>query len=204
MLSKRLFDLSDVHLYCVTSPPKDGRDLRDAVESALKGGADAVQLARDLKVLCDRAGALFFVNDRVDVAAAADADGVHIGQEDAPVCEARKLLGHKKLVGVSCHSVGQALVAEGQGADYVSCGPLFITPTKPGRPATGLGLIGEYRKVVRAPFVAIGGVDETNVERVVRTGADRVAVVRAVFDAPDPEAASRKLKDLIFRAKAER
>lgn len=217
MPTKRLFDFSDVHLYCVTAPPRDGRTYADLVEAACRGGADAVQLraknlsardlfrlAKDLQAVCDRHGALFLLNDRVDVAAAADVDGVHVGQEDLPLREVRRIVGHRKLIGVSCHSSAQAMIAAGDGADYVSCGPLFATPTKPGRPATGMGLIAEYRKVVRIPFVAIGGLDESNVESVVRAGADRVAVVRAVCGAADPEAAARRLKDIILKSKTER
>jgi thiamine-phosphate pyrophosphorylase len=217
MAKKRLFDLSDVHLYCVTTPPKPGRNYHDMVESALKGGADAVQLrekdlsarelirlAKDLQALCDRFGALFFLNDRVDAAFAADVDGVHLGQEDLPIRTAREILGHRKLIGASCHSTAQALAAHGDGADYVSCGPLFATPTKPDyRPVT-LDLIAQYRQVVRLPFVAIGGIDGTNVEQVIRAGADRVAVVRAVCGADDPEAAARSIKERILRVKAER
>jgi thiamine-phosphate pyrophosphorylase len=165
---------------------------------------ELIRLAKDLQALCDRYGAFFILNDRVDVAAAADVDGVHVGQDDLPVREARRLMGHRKLVGASCHSAAQAMIAEGDGADYVSCGPLFATPTKPGRPATGLALIGEYLRVVRVPFVAIGGLDETNVAQAVAAGADRVAVVRAVFTSRDPEASVRRLKDIILKTKAER
>jgi thiamine-phosphate pyrophosphorylase len=214
MVAKRLSNLSDVHLYAVTTPPPPGKSYLETVEAALRGGADAVQfrenalptrdlvrLAKDLKAACDRHGALFFVNDRADVAYASDADGVHLGQEDLSVRAARGILGHRKIIGVSCHSTAQALIAQGEGADYVSCGPLFATPTKPTYKPVTMGLIAEYRKVVRLPFVAIGGVDEGNVEQVVRAGAERVAVVRAVFGSYDPEAAARRIKDKILSAK---
>jgi thiamine-phosphate pyrophosphorylase len=217
MAQKRLSDFSDVHLYCVTTPPQPGRTYHDMVEAVCKGGADAVQLrekglpakelirlAKDLQSICDRYGAFFLLNDRVDVALAANVDGVHLGQEDVPARFARELLGHRKLLGVSCHSTAQALAAHGDGADYVSCGPLFATPTKPGRPAVGLDLITQYKRIVRAPFVAIGGVDTSNVDEIVRLGADRVAVVRYVCAAPDPESAARVLKERILKAKAGR
>lgn len=217
MAAKRLSDFSDVHLYVVTSAPGAGRTYLQMVEAALKGGADMVQLrdktlsardlvrlAKDLQALCDRHGAFFILDDRVDAALAAGVDGVHVGQEDVPVRVAREILGHRKIVGASCHSPAQALAAHGDGADYVSCGPLFETPTKPGRAAVGLGMIAQYRAVVRLPFVAIGGVDETNVEQVIAAGADRVAVVRAVTAAADPEAAARALKTHILKAKAAR
>jgi thiamine-phosphate pyrophosphorylase len=217
MANKRLSDFSDVHLYCVTTPPRAGQTYQDMVEAACKGGADAVQLreknlsarelirlAKDLQAICDRTGTLFFLNDRVDAALAADVDGVHVGQEDVPAKVARQLLGHRKLLGVSCHSTAQALAAHGDGADYVSCGPLFATPTKPTYKPVTLDLIKQYKLIVRVPFVCIGGVDESNVEQVVSAGADRVAVVRAVCGADDVEAAARRMKDKILKAKAGR
>lgn len=215
MIKKRLYNLSDVHLYCLTTIPREGRTYLDMVEAACRGGADAIQFrekaiptrelvreAKDLKAVCDKYGALFFVNDRADVAFAADADGVHLGQDDLPVRAAREILGHDKIIGVSCHSTAQALIAQEEGADYVSCGPLFATPTKPTYKPVTLDLIAQYRKVVRLPFVAIGGVDEETVEAVIRAGADRVAVVRAVCGSDDPESAARRLKEIILSAKA--
>lgn len=216
MSAKRLFDFSDVHLYVVTAP-RPGMTYQDMVAQACAGGADAVQLrdkdlsarelfrlAKELQSLCDKTGTLFLLNDRVDVALAADVDGVHVGQEDLPVRAVRALVGHRKIIGCSTHSTAQALQAAGDGADYVSCGPLFATPTKPGRPAVGVPLVAEYRKLLRIPFVAIGGVDASSVDNVVRAGADRVAVVRAVVNAPSVEAAARSMKDQILKAKASR
>jgi thiamine-phosphate pyrophosphorylase len=142
------------------------------VGAACAGGADAMQL-RD-KTLSSRelfrwrkifrrfvikTGTLFILNDRVDVALAADVDGVHVGQEDLPVRVVREMMGHKKLIGCSTHSTAQALAAVGDGADYISCGPLFATPTKPDYAPVGLDLVKEYRQLVRTPFVAIGGID---------------------------------------------
>jgi thiamine-phosphate pyrophosphorylase len=215
MALKRLSDFSNVHLYAVTLPPPAGQTYHQMVEAACKGGADAVQLrdkslsakdlirlAKDLQSICDRYGAFFLLNDRVDVVLAAGVDGVHLGQEDVPARFVRDLLGHRKILGVSCHSTAQALAAHGDGADYVSCGPLFATPTKPGRPAVGTDLIKQYKQMVRVPFVAIGGVDESNVESIIRMGTDRVAVVRAIFGASDIEAATRQLKEKILKAKA--
>lgn len=214
---KRLFDLSDVSLYFVTTPPRDGTSYVDQVARACAGGADIVQLrdkklstrdllrlAKELQAVCDRTGALFVLNDRVDVALAADVDGVHVGQEDLPVRHARALLGHRKLIGCSTHSPAQALAAAGDGADYISCGPIFATPTKPDYAPVGLELIKEYKRLVRIPFVAIGGIDLGNVDRAIAAGADRVAVVRAVGEATDPAAAARALKDKISKAKAQR
>ncbi len=214
---KRLFDLSDVSLYFVTTPPWEGTSYADQVARACAGGVDIVQLrdkkistrellrlAKELQAICDRTGALFVLNDRVDVALAADVDGVHVGQEDLPVRHASALLGHRKLIGCTTHSTAQALAAVGDGANYISCGPIFATPTKPDYAPVGLELIKEHKRLVRIPFVAIGGIDLGNVDRAVAAGADRVAVVRAVGEATDPEAAARALKDKITKAKAQR
>ncbi len=214
---KRRFDFSDVHLYVVTTPPRPGRTYAEMVEAACAGGADVVQLrektlgtralielCKDLQAICDQTGTLFILNDRVDAALAADIDGVHVGQDDLPVRIVRRILGHRKIVGCSAHSTAQALAAHGDGADYVSCGPLFATPTKPDYKPVGLDLIRQYKAVVQLPFVCIGGVDESNLESVIRAGADRVAAVRALCGAPDGEAAGRRFKDGGLRLKRER
>ncbi|MGQ0644462.1 MAG: thiamine phosphate synthase [Elusimicrobiota bacterium] len=214
---KRLSTLADVHLYCITTAPRPGQTYQDMVSAACAGGADMIQLrekamgakallslCKDLQAICDAAGALFILNDRVDVALAADVDGVHVGQGDLPARFARQMMGHRKIVGCSAHSLGQALTAQGDGADYVSCGPLFATPTKPDYKPVGLDLLRQYKEMVRIPFVAIGGIDEANAGEIVRAGADRVAVVRAVCGAADVEAAARALKEKILQAKVER
>ncbi len=216
-MQKRLHDFSDVHLYVVTQAPRPGKTYGEMVSAACAGGADVVQLrdktlssrelfrlAKDLQAICDRTGTLFILNDRVDVALAADVDGVHVGQEDLPVRVVRQIMGHKKLIGCSTHSTAQALAAVGDGADYISCGPLFKTPTKPDYSPVGLDLVKEFRQLVRTPFVAIGGIDATNVAQAIAAGADRVAVVRAISGAPDVEMAARGLKELVLKAKAER
>lgn len=216
-MRKRLHDFSDVHLYVVTQAPRPGKTYGDMVSAACAGGADVVQLrdktlssrelfrlAKDLQAICDKTGTLFILNDRVDVALAADVDGVHVGQEDLPVRVVRQMMGHKKLIGCSTHSTAQALAAVGDGADYISCGPLFATPTKPDYSPVGLDLVKEYHQLVRTPFVAIGGIDATNVAQAIAAGADRVAVVRAISGAPDVEMAARGLKELVLKAKAER
>lgn len=217
MKRKRLFDLSDVELYCLTTAPRPGTSYFDMAAKACAGGADAIQLrdkslsarellrvAKTLQSVCDKTGALFILNDRVDVALAADVDGVHIGQEDLPVRVVRQMVGHKKLIGCSTHSTAQALQAAGDGADYVSCGPVFPTPTKPDYVPVGLDLVREYRALLRIPFVAIGGLDESSVAAVAAAGADRVAVVRGVCGAEDIEGAARRIKDQFLKAKAAR
>ncbi|HOW28058.1 MAG TPA: thiamine phosphate synthase [Elusimicrobiota bacterium] len=217
MIRKRLSSFQDVDLYCVTAKPREGQTHEGLVESACRGGADIIQLrdktlspkdfislGRALKKVCDQYGALFIVNDRVDVALACDADGVHVGQDDVPVAVARQILGHRKIIGCSTHSLQQAFQAETAGADYVSCGPLFATPTKPDYAPVGLDSVRHYRNVLHIPFVAIGGIDASNVEAVINAGADRAAVVRAVFDQDDVEGAARSLKETIRKAKSRR
>ncbi len=214
MIPKRRFDFSDVYLYVITSPPppRPGRFYLETVAEACAGGADAVQLrdktlaardlvhlCRELQSLCDKTGALFILNDRVDVALAADVDGVHVGQDDLPVRAVRSMVGHRKLIGCSTHSIAQALTAAGDGADYVSCGPVFATPTKPDYAPVGLDRVKEYKKLLRVPFVAIGGIDESNVDQVLLSGAERVAVVRAVSGADSIEGAARTFKEKISR-----
>ena len=138
----------------------------------LAGGVDAVQFRsrslndRDMikigtkvKDLCAKHGALFLVNNRVDLALILDSDGVHVGHEDIPIAQVRNLIGHRKVLGMSTHSIPEALEAKRAGADYVSCGPLWATPTKPEYKPVGLGLIGLYNAAVSVPFVAIGGID---------------------------------------------
>lgn len=213
-------------LYCVTTQQDGPEGYRRIVEQACKGGADVVQLrdkkmadrervacAKELKKICRAHGAIFILNDRLDLALAAGADGVHLGQDDMPVAEARWIVDaiwsaraqyteSTFLIGCSTHSVEQAAQAQHDGADYIGCGPVFATPTKPAYGEVGLSLVREYRKRIQIPFVAIGGIDESNVHKVLKAGAHCVAVVRAAFDKPDPEAAVRSLKAKVLSAPA--
>lgn len=134
---------------------------------------------------------LVIINDRPDLAAAAGADGVHLGQDDMPVGEARAIVGADRLIGLSTHTPEQIDAAA--GVDYVGVGPVYETPTKPGRAAVGLELVRYAADHARVPFFAIGGIEAGNVAAVRAAGAERIAVVRAVADAPDPEAAAREL-----------
>jgi thiamine-phosphate pyrophosphorylase len=175
---------------------------------ALRGGVDMVQLrdkdagddallaaAARFRALCDEHGALFWLNDRPDLAHAAGADGIHLGQDDMPVAEARELLGPDVLIGLSSHSPEQFDVALGSSADQLSVGPVWETPTKAGRPAAGLDYVRYAAEHGGdAPWFAIGGIDAGNVGEVVAAGARRIVVVRAIRDAADPEAAARSLR----------
>jgi thiamine-phosphate pyrophosphorylase len=179
------------------------------VDAALCGGVDIVQLrlkqASDQEIistsrrfarLCAAHGALFILNDRPDLVADAAADGVHVGQDDVPVARARALVGPERLIGLSTHSEAQ-IDAAGEAPDYIGVGPVYKTPTKPGRVAVGLDLVRYASARAAAPFFAIGGIDDRTVGGVVAAGARRVAVVRALVDAPDPELAARTLRQAL-------
>jgi thiamine-phosphate pyrophosphorylase len=195
--------LRDAHLYFVAD--RDG--MERALEGALVGGADVFQLrdkdASDDELLaaaerardrCHAAGALFVLNDRPDLAAACGADGVHVGQDDVPVARAREHVGDDALVGLSTHSMQQAQAGCRSGADYIAVGPVHATPTKEGRPAIGVEPVRYAASHVDVPWFAIGGIDPGTVAEVVRAGARRIVVVRAIADAEDPEAAARALR----------
>jgi thiamine-phosphate pyrophosphorylase len=209
---ERLRRLWEARLYFVCEGLPGGRDPTELLEAALRGGADIVQLrekaprcAEELISLSEpfrRAaadhGALFVLNDRPDLVEACGADGVHVGQDDAPVAEARGDAGPDAIVGLSTHSEEQllaALGAEGAGRpDQVSIGPVWATPTKEGRPATGLGLVRFAAREATIPWFAIGGIGPANVAEVADAGGERVVVVRAIRDAQDPETAARALR----------
>jgi thiamine-phosphate pyrophosphorylase len=183
------------------------------LRAALAGGVDVLQLrdkdASDDELLAaapvfrraaDDAGALFVVNDRPDLARAADADGVHIGQDDGPVAAARAVVGADRIVGRSTHS--PAPTAHTPDADYIAVGPVHATPTKPGRPAVGLDLVRHAAVHATDPWFAIGGIDPANVGEVVAAGARRVVVVRAITEAEDPETAARSLRTALVAQEA--
>jgi thiamine-phosphate pyrophosphorylase len=180
----------------------------------LEGGCRVVQLrektmplgdlypvARALRKRCREAGCLFIVNDRVDLALAVEADGVHVGQDDLPAREARRLLSPGMILGVSTHDENQARRARDDGADYVAVGSMFPTGSKAGFRLVGPDLVRRVRPEIRVPLVAIGGVTTDNVAEVIRAGADAVAVITAVCAAPDPAAAARAFLEAIRRAR---
>jgi thiamine-phosphate pyrophosphorylase len=161
-----------------------------------------VEVGSKLQELARRYGATFIINDHVDVALAIDADGVHLGQDDLPVSEARAKLGSKKIIGLSTHSLEQALAAAALPLDYLGVGPVFTTPTKPEALQVGLELVANVSRRLTVPFVAIGGIDETNLEQVLDAGASNVAVIRAVVAAEDVVGAASRLKARIAAKKA--
>lgn len=199
--------LSGAHLYLVTPAAPKAGDLNEFLPRVLDAGVDMVQLrekqmeAGPLLRYCEivrrrtsEFGALFVVNDRVDVALAAGADGVHLGQDDLPAAEARRQMGPVPIIGLSTHSEVQFLAAMRWGVDYAAVGPVFATPTKPGRPAVGLDLVGFAADRADRPVFAIGGIDPSNLHRVIEAGAGRVSVVRAITEGDDPAQAARGMK----------
>ncbi len=185
-----------------------GADPEPLLRAAIRGGVDVVQLrekeldddelvtaARPFRRVCDELSALFILNDRPDLVEACRADGVHVGQQDAPAPEARRAVGPDRLVGLSTHSVAEVDAAE--DADYLGVGAVFETATKPESVPVGLELVSAAAERARVPFFAIGGIDERNAAEVVAAGARRLAVVRAIRDAPDPEAAARSLRSYL-------
>jgi thiamine-phosphate pyrophosphorylase len=196
-------------LYVVTGARADRGDLGRFLDQILGAGVDIVQLrdkeaeAGDLvrwgdvvREAASRHGALFTVNDRPDVALATGADGVHLGQNDLPAEWARTVLGDDAIVGMSCHSAADHAAAPAV-ADYLTAGPVFATPTKPGRPGTGLDLVRSAASNVTRPWFAIGGIDPSNVGAIVEARASRIVVVRAVTEADDPAAAVRALRSAL-------
>jgi thiamine-phosphate pyrophosphorylase len=156
------------------------------------GDEDVLNAARLVRRLCSEHDALFILNDRPELVETADADGVHLGQDDTPVAAARALLGPARLIGLSTHTPAQVDAAS--GADYIGVGPVHETPTKPGRPAVGLELVRYAAARSAVPFFAIGGIAHGNARAVQEAGAQRVAVVRALTETTDPERAARELR----------
>ena len=182
-------------------------DLESLLRAALTGGADIVQLrekelgraeieraAGVFRRIADTFSALFIVNDDPELARICDADGVHVGQDDVGAEQARELLGPDAIVGLSTHSEEEIAASAERSVDYISVGPIWETPTKEGRPGVGLELITHAAEHAPHPFFAIGGIDTGNAEEVVRAGAERLCVVRAVRDSADPEAAATALR----------
>jgi thiamine-phosphate pyrophosphorylase len=193
-----------------------GRDLVEVAESAIAGGATVIQLrdkessdskllekGLELRRLTRFKDIPLIINDRVDIALAVDADGVHLGQDDLPVSTARKLLGPGKIIGLSVFSLEQARQARRQGADYIGVGPVFDTRTKEdaARPV-GLELLRRVSREIDLPWVAIGGINMSNVSEVIETGAKGVAVVSAVVSAPDVRAAASYLREEIIKTRS--
>ena len=214
--AQRRARLADARLYLCTDARRDTCDLAEFCEAALAGGVDILQLRNKpagaaplearaelatlevMAEICARHGALLAVNDRADVALAAGADVLHLGQNDLPVHWARRILGDEPVIGRSTHAVSEAAAAATEtGVDYFCAGPCWPTPTKPGRPAPGLDLLRAIASTrTTRPWFAIGGIDRAQrLEQVLAAGASRVVVVRAITEADDPTEAARAIAE---------
>lgn len=156
-----------------------------------------ISVAAIFRAMAIEHGRLFLINDRPDLVEPTNADGVHLGQEDMPASEAREVVGSASLIGLSTHSPEQIDAAQTAGVDYISVGPVWETPTKAGRPAAGLPLVEYAASNSELPFFAIGGIDEENLPRVIKAGANRICVVRAIRDNQDPGSAAYRLRETI-------
>ncbi len=209
----------DYSLYLVTDRSlSKGRSTAEIVAAAVAGGVSCIQLrekscgtreflneALALQPLLKFRNIPLIINDRLDIALAIEAEGVHLGQSDMPIGRARKIAGASLIIGVSAESVDDALRAEQQGADYIGISPVFSTPTKTDTaPPLGLEGVRQIRALVDIPLVGIGGIHLDNAESVIAAGADGVAVVSAIVSAADPAGASKKLKTLIDQALAQK
>ena len=206
----RLDRLKHASLYLVTMPVEN---LFAKVEAALQGGVSLVQyrekdrddshrvsIASQLCQLCHKYEALFLVNDRVDIALAVGADGVHLGQQDLPVAVARSLLGKHHIIGQSSTNPDELQKALEAGADYVGVGPVYATPTKPGKAAAGLEYVRYAAAKSSVPWYAIGSVDADNLQEVIGAGASRVAVVRSLMMAENPTVVAQSMRSLLETA----
>ncbi len=208
--------MPDLSLYLVTDRSLSlGRSTVDIVRAAVAGGVTCVQLrekkcgtrefvaeAKAVLELLAGTGIPLIINDRLDVALAVGADGVHLGQTDMRISDARRVAGSSMLIGISAECVEDAVRAQAEGADYVGISPVFATPTKTDTaPALGLDGVARIRAAVSLPLVGIGGVKPGNAAEVIRAGCDGVAVVSAIVSAPDPQRAATELTTIIRQAK---
>lgn len=202
--------MRDFHLYVIL----DNRITKQILKSAqdvVSAGADVIQfrfkdlatkqairISKQLKSIAHKRKARFIVNDRVDIAFASSADGVHLGQQDLPVRMARNLLGKNKIIGLSCHNRREIISAANEPIDYISIGPVFETPTKPQYHPIGTKLIGEFNRIFkRIPILAIGGITTSNLEIITGIGINRVAVCRAILKSKNIYQTTKKFKRLL-------
>jgi len=186
--------LSRIQLYVIADKKICGdRDVEDVVRQAIEGGAQMIQcrdkdsdhadflsMARKLRAVCKERGIPFIVNDRADIAAEVNADGVHVGQKDLSASEARQVLGSARIIGKSSSTLDQAIRAQDEGADYVGIGPIFDTPSKQIDKPIGLDIVPKANEMLGIPFFLIGGITEENLNQVIRAGGRRIAVISAV------------------------
>ena len=185
---------SKVRLYVIISSGLVKKPVLEILREVIQGGADAVQLrekmlpdskflplALEFKRITAKSNILFIVNDRAEIAKKADADGLHIGQSDMDIHAARGIIGHDKILGVSTHNIIQARMAQREGADYISVGPIFYSTTKDYEPLVGLDYLKQVKKEITIPFVAIGAINPGNLNEVLEAGGTRVAICSAII-----------------------
>jgi len=204
--------VTDFGLYLVTDQRlSKGRTTPEVVRQAIAGGAktiqlrekgmparDMVELGREIRRITLDAKVTFLINDRADIALLVEADGVHLGQDDLSIEDARRLLGDEAVIGVSVDTVEEAIAAEQMGVNYIALGPVFSTSTKTDTgPVTGLRGLSLVREQVKAPLVAIGGINRENAEQVLRAGADSLAIITGLTAEPDITLAARELSEMI-------
>ncbi len=205
MSRKELLKKTGIYLVTDRRALKD-KEIISVISRSLDAGADIIQLrdktatdeefletGKRIKPLVKEKDALFIIDDRVEAALALDSDGVHLGQDDMPVDAARKILGKDKIIGLSTHSESQIDEGVKKDVDYISVGPVYPTPTKPDYMPVGLDLIRTAFQRLKIPFVAIGGIDESNIRGVIAAGAKRIAVARAILSSDDPFEATKKI-----------
>ena len=209
--------MRDFRLYVILDEEvlRSHGDIVDIVEIARRtilGGADILQLraksspdrqilkiGRAINTLAQKNKTLFLLNDRADLARIIDADGVHLGQEDLPIKDARSILGNNKIIGISAHSVSQAQEATKQRADYIAIGPIFATTTKPKLTPLAPKIIAKIKDKVKIPFVAVGGINLNNLNQVLASSAQSVAVCKAIIEAKDVTFATKEFKQRLYR-----
>jgi thiamine-phosphate pyrophosphorylase len=213
LFSAEVFLAVDFNLYLITDRKQTRLSLPEAIRFALKGGVRAVQLrekdlpvrellalARELREITSEFKARLFVNDRIDVAVAVDADGVHLGHQSMPVGAARKIVGSRMLIGASTHTLNEALEAEQGGADFITFGPVFMTPSKAGFGApVGLEALKEVKNHIQIPVFGLGGIKRENIPEVVQTGSDGIALISAILAAENIQKAAEDVVNALTK-----
>lgn len=205
--------LKKSHLYVIVDREiLKKRDLVSLTELVIKGGVDIIQFrdkisetfeflkeAEELRSITKNKRIPFIVNDRVDVAKAVDADGVHLGRKDLPIKLARRILGKDFIIGLSCHNLKDVLIAKKSGADYISIGPVFKTPLKPEFKPIDLGLFKELEEKIKIPVFAIGGINRKNLKKILKIGIKRAAICRGIFLSKNISGETKEIKSILFK-----
>ncbi len=200
--------LHSIRLYVLISSSITTKSVIETTRLIIDGGADAIQLrektisdsefitlAEEVRDITTKSGTLLIINDRVHIARKINADGIHLGQQDMSALEARNIVGDKKIIGVSTHSVMQAKQAQKDGADYIAIGPIYPTKTKDYEPSVGIQIIREISEAVNIPFIAIGAITLDNLDEVLKAGASRIAVCSAIIGSKDIYSSTKQFKE---------